>query len=95
MWHTLRHFLLCSMYFAGVEGFCEKNKDQLPNDIVDLVKGSKNNFFVTLFENVATDTPAVGKKGIRTKSLSLKFKEDLGTSLLPWEPSLSLIFEKI
>jgi len=74
---TIAHYAGTVSY--SVEGFVEKNKDQLPNDIVELMKGSKNPFFQDLFADVATDAPAAGKKSAKVKSLSLKFKEDLGS----------------
>jgi myosin heavy subunit len=58
-------------HYAGsvaytINEFCEKNKDLLAVDLVQMMMKSKSKFFSQLFENQATDsTPA--KPGRRLK----------------------------
>lgn len=82
-------------HYAGsvsyhVEGFCEKNKELLAVDLVNLMQGSKSKFFVTMFENTAAEVsgatpvkpgrrPAGGGGSVAYKSVSATFKTDLGT----------------
>jgi hypothetical protein len=78
-------------HYAGsvsyhVEGFCEKNKDLLAVDLVNLMQGSKSKFFLQMFENSEADsTPQKpGRRGgggggsVAYKSVSATFKTDLG-----------------
>jgi hypothetical protein len=80
-------------HYAGtvaytIDEFCEKNKDLLAIDIVNMMQGSKNKFYVGLFEAVAVDTgpakpgrrPGGGGGGsVAYKSVSATFKTDLAS----------------
>jgi myosin heavy subunit len=84
-------------HYAGsvsyhVEGFCEKNKDLLAIDLVNLMRGSQSEFFQKLFENTASAadmaTPSKpGRRGagggmggsVAYKSVSATFKTDLAS----------------
>ena len=68
--------------------FCEKNKDLLAVDLVQMMQKSKSKFFAQLFENQASDvaTPAKpGRRGgggggsVAYKSVSATFKTDLSS----------------
>jgi hypothetical protein len=79
-------------HYAGsvsyhVEGFCEKNKDLLAVDLVNLMQASKSKFFLSLFESTESEsTPQKpGRRGgggggsVAYKSVSATFKTDLAT----------------
>jgi myosin-5 len=67
--------------------FCEKNKDLLAVDLVQMMQKSKSKFFAQLFENQATDVAPArpGRKGgggggsVAYKSVSATFKTDLAS----------------
>ena len=79
-------------HYAGsvaytIHDFCEKNKDLLAVDVVQMMQKSKSKFFASLFENQATDVSAKpGRRGggggggmgsVAYKSVSATFKTDL------------------
>lgn len=78
-------------HYAGtvaytIEDFCEKNKDLLAADLVNLLQTSKNKFFNSLFADTASEaTPSKpGRRGggggsVAYKSVSATFKTDLGS----------------
>lgn len=78
-------------HYAGtvaysVLDFCEKNKDLLAVDLVNLMLGSKSKFFTSIFENQQSEaTPSKpGRKGggggsVAYKSVSATFKTDLAS----------------
>jgi myosin-5 len=84
-------------HYAGsvaytINEFCEKNKDLLAFDVVQMMQKSKSKFFAGLFENQATDASAAlkpGRKGggggggsVAYKSVSATFKTDLASLMV-------------
>jgi myosin heavy subunit len=81
-------------HYAGsvaytINDFCEKNKDLLAIDVVNMMQKSKSRFFAQLFENQASTAAATplkpGRKGgggggsVAYKSVSATFKTDLSS----------------
>jgi hypothetical protein len=90
MWQRFETFVV--NHYAGsvaytTDAFCEKNKDLLAVDLVQMMQKSKSKFFAQLFENQATDVAPArpGRKGgggggsIAYKSVSATFKTDLAS----------------
>ena len=77
---TIAHYAGSVTY--NIQGFCERNRDQMPADVVELMLGSSNDFMVSIIKDAlpADASPKDGKAGAmgkgknRAKSLSLKFK---------------------
>lgn len=77
---TIAHYAGSVTY--NIEGFCERSRDQMPADVVELMLSSTNDFMVSIMKDAvpAETSPSGGKGGAmgkgkaRGKSLSLKFK---------------------
>jgi len=90
LWQRFETFVV--NHYAGsvaytTDAFCEKNKDLLAVDLVQMMQKSKSKFFAQLFENQATDVAPArpGRKGgggggsVAYKSVSATFKTDLAS----------------
>uniref|UniRef100_A0A7S0HDG8 Myosin motor domain-containing protein n=1 Tax=Hanusia phi TaxID=3032 RepID=A0A7S0HDG8_9CRYP len=81
-------------HYAGsvaydIDGFCEKNKDILAVDLVQMLQTSSSKFFEQIFDNSAAEAAAAsmkpGRKGgggggsVAYKSVSATFKTDLAS----------------
>ncbi|XP_013379051.1 unconventional myosin-XIX-like [Lingula anatina] len=69
-WFAVKHYAGTVQY--QVSGLVDKNKDNVPAELVDMLKNSDNDFIASLFADFETDQP-----GRKKKTVLAKFKSSL------------------